>query len=129
MKKLKHLSKEWIEALDSTAKSHKDFLLAISDIQLLLEYRIIDEEEICWQINIQNGSVEISLNNSKKPDVWFETSRMSAVLFLEGKIDPLQAVMDGTLNMGGDPRKLLEASKIFEQLEDIFKTIREITIT
>ena len=33
------------------------------------------------------------------------------------------------MQIGGDPRKLIEASGMFEQLEDVFATIRDMTVT
>ena len=33
------------------------------------------------------------------------------------------------MEIGGDPRRLLESSEMFEQLEDVFETIRNSTVT
>ena len=44
-------------------------------------------------------------------------------------INPLNAVIEGKMEIGGDPRKLIEASEMFEQLGDVFETIRDSTVT
>lgn len=129
MKKIAHLSDEWVEELNNLAQSHKGLKKATTGIELVVEYRVVDEKTVVWQINIDKDGIEISVGCDHKPDVWFETDRSAAVSLFEGTLNPLTAVIEGTMEIGGDPRKLLEASKMFEQLEDVFETIRDATVT
>ena len=129
MEKILHLSDQWIEELNNAAQSHKGLENAISGIELVVEYRVIDKESVSWQIQINKGNIEISADCKFEPDVWFETDRSVAVSLFEGRTNPLNAVIEGTMQIGGDPRKLIEASGMFEQLEDIFETIRSATVT
>lgn len=129
MKKIIHLSNEWVEELNNVAQSHKGLKRAATDIELVVEYRVFDEETFIWQINIDKGVIEIHVGHNDEPDVWFETDRSVAVSLFEGRTNPLNAVIEGTMQIGGDPRKLIEASGMFEQLEDIFETIRSATVT
>ena len=129
MKKIVRLSNEWVEELNNAAQSHKGLKRAATDIELVVEYRVIDEETFIWQINIDKGVIEIHVGHNDEPDVWFETDRSVAVSLFEGRTNPLNAVIEGTMQIGGDPRKLIEASGMFEQLEDIFETIRSATVT
>jgi len=129
VKKIVHLSNEWVEELNNAAQSHKGLKEATTDIELVVEYRVIDEETFIWQINIDRGVIEIHVGRNDEPDVWFETDKSAAVSLFEGRINPLNAVIEGTMQIGGDPRKLIETSRMFEQLEDIFETIRAVTVT
>ena len=127
MKKIKYLSDEWIEKLNSVAQSHKGLSEATNDIELVIEYRVIGETIIAWQIKINKGDIDISFRGDSEPDVWFETNLSTAVSLFEGKINPLTAIIEGTMDIGGDPRKLLEKSIVFEQLDNLFETIRPAT--
>ena len=129
MKKIVYLSNEWVEELNNAAQSHKGLKKATTDIELVVEYRVINEETFIWQINIDKGVIEIYVGNKHEPDVWFETDRSVAISLFEGTINPLNAVIEGTMQIGGDPRELIEASGMFEQLEDVFETIRTMTVT
>ena len=129
MKKIVYLSNEWVEELNNAAQSHKGLKKATTDIELVVEYRVINEETFIWQINIDKGVIEIHVGHNDEPDVWFETDRSVAVSLFEGRTNPLNAVIEGTMQIGGDPRKLIEASGMFEQIEDIFETIRSATVT
>ena len=124
-----HLSDDWVEELNNTAQSHKDLKEATSNIKLVVEYRVVDKETFVWQINIDKGVIEIYVGNNHEPDVWFETDKSVAVSLFEGRTNPLNAVIEGTMQIGGDPRKLIEASEMFEQLEDVFEAIRAVTVT
>ena len=78
---------------------------------------------------LDKGEIEISAGCAHEPDVWFETDRSTAISLFEGMINPLNAVIEGKMEIGGDPRKLIEASEMFEQLGDVFETIRDSTVT
>jgi len=129
VKKIVYLSNEWVEELNNAAQSHKGLKKATTDIELVVEYRVINEETFIWQINIDKGVIEIHVGHNDEPDIWFETNKSVAVSLFEGRTNPLNAVIEGTMQIGGDPRKLIEASGMFEQLEDIFETIRSVTVT
>ena len=129
MEKILHLSDRWIEELNNAAQSHKGLGNAISGIELVVEYRVVDKESVSWQIQINKGNIEISTDCKFEPDVWFETDRPTATSLFEGTINPLNAVIEGNMEIGGDPRRLLESSEMFEQLDDVFETIRDSTVT
>jgi len=129
VEKILHLSDRWIEELNNAAQSHKGLKEATTEIELVVEYRVVEEETFVWQINIDKGVIEIYVGNKHEPDVWFETDRSVAISLFEGTINPLNAVIEGTMQIGGDPRELIEASGMFEQLEDVFETIRTMTVT
>ena len=129
MEKILHLSDQWIEELNNAAQSHKGLENAISAIELVVEYRVIDKESVSWQIQINKGNIEISADCKFEPDVWFETDRPTATSLFEGTINPLNAVIEGNMEIGGDPRRLLESSEMFEQLDDVFETIRDSPVT
>ena len=129
MEKILHLSDQWIEELNNAAQSHKGLENAISGIELVVEYRVIDKESVSWQIQINKGNIEISADCKFEPDVWFETDRPTATSLFEGTINPLNAVIEGNMEIGGDPRRLLESSEMFEQLDDLYETIRDSTVT
>ena len=67
-------------------------------------------------------------NSADKPDAWFEARPATARALFDGNLDPLHAMIDGSLSMGGDPRQLLEHREILDGLGDIFARVRAATI-
>ena len=59
MKKILHLSDEWIKELNNVAQSHKGLEKATTDVELVVEYRVMEKESITWQILINKGEIEI----------------------------------------------------------------------
>ena len=122
------MSDAWIDKLNSVAQSHLGLSEVTTDIELVIEYRVVGETLTIWQIKIDKGNTTVTASGDSKPDVWYETDLSTAVALFEGTIDPLTAIIEGKMEIGGDPRVLLDKSIVFEQLENIFETIRPTTV-
>lgn len=124
MAELVHLSDAWIDALDEAAAKHEELRTSTVDTTLVIEYRVALDPPICWHISIDCGQVKIRSGSAEQPNVWFEAQPTTASFLLDGSLDPLNAVIDGTLTMGGDPRLLVPHRQVLHNLGDVFHDVR-----
>ena len=116
------LSPEWISALDEAATRHLGLKEVSLNKDFLLGYRIIDGPS--WRLAINNGQVRIHSGTDDAENVWFTTDRATPLNIANGTIDPLEAVIAGQLEIGGDPRLLVDNHDVFKGLGDVFASCR-----
>ena len=129
MGELIHLSDAWIAALDEAAIGHEGLRVSTINTTLILEYRVALDPPVCWHIIIDCGKVRIRSGSAEQPNVWFEAQPATASSLLDGSLDPLSALTDGALRMGGDPRVLVSHQQILNNLGDVFLSVRTATNT
>ena len=54
------------------------------------------------------------------PDVSFHADWATALAMADGSLDPLRAVIDGDLLLHGDPRSLVMARDLLDDVGDLF---------
>jgi|TARA_Y100000310_G_C20701435_1_gene830316 putative sterol carrier protein len=118
-----HLSPEWIAALNEAAALHPAFPTGVGDLPVTIGYLITDGPS--WYMVIGADRVRVLPGNVSSPDVSFSTDAATAAEIYEGRIDPLRAVVDGDLEIGGDPRLLMANRDVLEAMGDLFATVRE----
>ena len=128
MADLVHLSEAWIAALDEVAASHPGLQAAAVDAPLVIEYQVASDPPALWHITLNQGKVRVTAGPADEPDVWFEARPSAARALVDGSLDPLRAVIDGDLSIGGDPRRLLDHRKILDGIGDVFAGVRAATI-
>ncbi len=116
------LSPEWISALDEAATTHPGLKEISLTQELLLGYRIVDGPS--WRLTVGNGEARVYLGTDDAENVWFMTDRSTALDIALGTIDPLEAIIAGKLEIGGDPRLLVENHEVFKGLGDVFASCR-----
>lgn len=100
----------WIEAMAAAAGDR-----AVSDdVSLVVEYRIDDGPT--WHLVVADGSVRVVAGPADQPDAGFRTDRTTALALADGSRDPLRAVIDGDLTIHGDPRTLVAARGLLDDL-------------
>jgi hypothetical protein len=125
---LVYLSDAWITALDEVAASHRGLQAAAVGSALVVEYRVASDPPALWHITLNQGKVRVKAGPAAEPDAWFEARPAAARALFDGNLDPLRAVIDGDLSMGGDPRRLLDHRKILDGIGDVFAGVRAATI-
>ena len=128
MADLVYLSDAWIAALDEVAASHQDLQAAAVGATLVIEYQVASDPPALWHITLTQGKVRIKAGPADEPDAWFEARPSAARALFDGSLDPLRAVIDGDLSIGGDPRRLLDHRKILDGIGDVFAVVRAATI-
>ena len=128
MADLVHLSEAWIAALDEVAASHRGLQAAAVGITLVVEYRVASDPPALWHITLNQGKVRVTAGPADEPDAWFEARPAAARALFDGSLDPLRAVIDGDLSIGGDPRRLLDDREILDGIGDVFAGVRAATI-
>ena len=116
------LSPEWISALDEAATTHLGLKEVSLNKDLVLGYRITDGPS--WRLAIGDGEVRVHSGTDEAENVWFTTSRSTALDIATGTMDPLEAIIAGQLEIGGDPRLLVDNHDVFKGLGDVFASCR-----
>jgi hypothetical protein len=124
---LVYLSDAWIAALDEAAASHQGLQAAAVGTTLVIEYRVASDPPALWHITFNQGEVRVRAGPAEEPDAWFETRPAAARALFDGSLDPLRAVIDGDLSIGGDPRRLLDHREILGGIGDVFAGVRAAT--
>ncbi len=117
------LSDAWIDALDNAAAEHPGLREAATTMALVLEYSTSGGPT--WHVVFDHGSVRVIAGPADHPDLRFATDPATARALAAGTLDPLRAVIDGDLTLGGDPRLLVEHRAVFDGLGDVFAVARE----
>ena len=125
---LVYLSDAWVAALDEVAASHRGLQAAAVGTTLVVEYRVASDPPALWHITLNQGEVRVKAGSADEPNAWFEARPAAAQALFDGSLDPLRAVIDGDLSIGGDPRRLLDHGEILDGIGDIFAGVRAATI-
>ena len=128
MADLVYLSDAWIAALDEAAASHRGLQAAAVGTALVVEYRVASDPPALWHITLNPDEVRVKAGPADEPDAWFEARPATARALFDGSLDPLHAMIDGSLSMGGDPRQLLDHREILDGIGDVFAWVRAATI-
>ena len=123
-----YLSDAWIAALDEAAASHPGLQAATVDTTLVVEYKVASDPPSIWYITFNQDEVRVKTGPANEPDAWFEAQPAAARAMFDGSLDPLRAVIDGDLSIGGDPRRLLDHREILNGIGDLFAGVRAATI-
>jgi len=125
---LVYLSEAWVAALDEVATGHRGLQAAAVGTTLVVEYRVASDPPALWHITLNQGEVRVKAGPADEPNAWFEARPAAARALFDGSLDPLRAVIDGDLSIGGDPRRLLDHREILDGIGDIFAGVRAATI-
>lgn len=112
------LTDAWIEALVDAA----DGRTAPDNIKLTVEYKV--DNGPSWHLVVANGFVRVAPGIAEAPDLTFQADRTTALALTAGALDPLRAVIDGELVIHGDPRTLVSARGVLDDLGDMFAMVR-----
>ena len=104
------LTDEWIEAMADAARGRS----VPAEVSLVVEYRVDDGPT--WHLVVADGAVRVEPGPAEAPDAGFRTDRATALALADGSVDPLRAVIDGDLAIHGDPRTLVAARGLLDDL-------------
>ena len=113
------LSPQWLTALNQAATQHPG--LDAHQKPVTVGYRITDGPH--WCIAFTPGAVQVLTDPTPDQDVWFITDRHTASQMAAGTLDPLTAIIDGTMTLGGDPRRLTENQAVADQLSSLLAAV------
>ena len=116
------LTDAWIEAMDVASSTHAGLRKATTEVVLVLEYRVVDGA--IWHVHMERGTVGVIAGPADEPDLRFTTNSSTATAMANGTLDPLRAVIDGDVILGGDPRVLVDRRAVMDGLGDVFAAVR-----
>ena len=122
---LRHLSAEWIAALDEAARASSSLHEAAADLDLTVQQVVSDgDDEVTWYVRLRGGEVEIRAGRADDADVTFTQDRATARAIADGELSAQAAFMAGRLRTGGDLTRLLAHREALADLDDVFADVR-----
>ena len=122
---LRHLSPEWIAALDEAARASAALREAASELNLTVQQVVTDgDEEVAWYVCLRSGDVAVRPGRSGDSDVSFTQDRDTARAIADGELSAQAAFMAGRLRTGGDLTVLLAHRDALADLDDVFADVR-----
>ena len=122
---LRHLSPEWIAALDEAAQASASLRAAASDLDLTVQQVVDDGDgEVTWYVRLRGGEVAVRPGRADDADVTFTQDRATARAIADGELSAQAAFMAGRLRTGGDLTRLLAHREALDDLDDVFADVR-----
>jgi len=122
---LRHLSPEWIAALDEAAQASPALHEAAADLDLTVQQVVSDgDDEVTWFVRLRRGEVAIRAGRAEDADVTFTQDRATARAIADGELSAQAAFMAGRLRTGGDLTRLLAHREALADLDDVFADVR-----
>lgn len=125
---LRHLSPEWITALDEAARASTTLQTVAGDLDLTVQQVVTDGDpaggEVAWYVRLRRGLVEVRPGRIDEADVTFTQDRATARAIADGELSAQAAFMAGRLRTGGDLAQLLAHREALAALDDVFAEVR-----
>jgi len=122
---LRHLSPEWIVALDEAARASSSLREAAADLDLTVQQVVRDgDDEVTWYVRLRGGEVGVRAGRADDADVTFTQDRATARAIADGELSAQAAFMAGRLRTGGDLTRLLAHREALADLDDVFADVR-----
>jgi putative sterol carrier protein len=122
---LRHLSPEWIAALDEAAQASASLRAAATDLDLTVQQVVTGgDDEVTWYVRLRGGEVAVHPGRADDPDVTFTQDRDTARAIADGELSAQAAFMAGRLRTGGDLTQLLAHREALADLDDVFADVR-----
>jgi putative sterol carrier protein len=125
---LRHLSPEWIAALDEAARTSTALREVAAALDLTVQQVVIDDtDEVAWYVRLRGGEVGVHPGRADVADVTFTQDGATARAIADGDLSAQAAFMAGRLRTGGDLTQLLAHRDALAGLEDVFAEVRSRT--
>ena len=122
---LRHLSPEWIAALDEAARTSTSLRELAADLDLTVQQVVTDDDgEVAWYVRLRGGDVGVHPGRAEVADVTFTQDRATARAIADGELSAQAAFMAGRLRTGGDLTQLLAHRDALAGLDDVFADVR-----
>ena len=123
----RHLSDDWLAALNEAADAHGDLGDRTRGVQLVIEQSVTDltgsQEVARWHVVISDGSVRFESGPADDPDIRFTTDADTARAITAGNTTAQTAFTHGRLQVGGDTTVLLAHHDLLDGLGDVFAAV------
>lgn len=127
---MQFLSDEWIDALDTAARSHAGLRAAARSGDLVIHQTVTGvpavggTRDVAYGIELRDGAVRVVRGRSPDPTVSLSTDHLTARAIARGELAAQLAFMEGRLRIGGDVRSLLDHLETLSYLDDVFGEVR-----
>jgi alkyl sulfatase BDS1-like metallo-beta-lactamase superfamily hydrolase len=120
MPALRHLSPEWVEALDASVASS----VFAPDVQLVIEHVI---DDVAYHVAIEDQRATVRPGRAEHPTVTFTEDRATAADIAAGRLSAQQAFTDGRLRVRGDLTVLNDHASVLAALDEAWQPVRRET--
>ena len=116
----RHLSAEWIEALDASLASS----VFPPEVRLVVQH-VVDGDS--YHVIVAGGSARVVAGRATDPTVTFTEDRATATEIAQGRLSAQRAFMSGRVTVRGDLPALAAAQDVLVELDRAFAPVREQT--
>ncbi len=126
---LRYLSSEWLDALNQAASSSAPLAHATAGLALTIQHEVTGgpHGDVVFHVAIDHGTVTFRPEPAADPDVVFRQDHATAVAIGRGQSSAQVAFMVGKLRITGNVERLVDEVSAFEQLNDVFESVRAST--
>ena len=120
------LTEAWVDALNDAAQRNDALQQACAALDLSVEQEVAGgpNGDFRYHVSFDHGSVQVAMGAAEKPGVRFSQDYETALSIAQGGISAQRAFMTGRLRVGGDLSAVVECVALFEQLSDVFGSVR-----
>jgi putative sterol carrier protein len=119
------LSDAWLADLSTAAEQ----VSVDPELQLVIQQVVLvgRGREAAYALRIAEGAVRVEPGRAEDADVTFTQDRATAAAIARGELGAQVAFLAGRVRLGGDPHRLLDASRELAALTDLFADVRATT--
>lgn len=126
---LRYLSSEWFDALNQAASSSAPLAHATAGLALTIQHEVAGgpHGDVTFHVTMDHGTVTFRPGPAADPDVVFHHDYATAAAIGRGESSAQVAFMVGKLRLTGRVERLVDEVAAFEQLNDVFESVRAST--
>lgn len=119
------LSDAWLADLAAAAEG----VTVGDDVRLVIQQVVLvgRGQEIAYALRIADGTVRVEAGRVDDADVSFTQDRATAAAIAQGELGAQVAFLAGRIRLGGDPHRVVDASRELGAVTDLFADVRATT--
>ena len=127
---VRYLSLEWIDALTEAVRSSEAMQRAAAECSIAVTQVVTGspEGDITYHLQVANGTAAFGAGPAVDEDVRMVQDWDTAVGVAQKTVNPQDALIQGRIRLGGDPKTLMAAQPVFSALDAIFGEVSKRTV-
>jgi putative sterol carrier protein len=127
---VRYLSLEWIDALTEAVRSSEAMQRAAAECSIAVTQVVTGspEGDITYHLQVANGTAAFGAGPAVDEDVRMVQDWDTAVGVAQKTVNPQDALIQGRIRLGGDPKTLMAAQPVFSALDAIFSEVSKRTV-
>jgi putative sterol carrier protein len=122
----RYLTQEWLDAAQRAVESDAALADATKDVQLTVQQVVTGgpDGDAAYHMAIDDGTVRVVTGEASDATVTFIQNWETATAIGRGDLSAQGAFMTGLIRVRGDLPKLVECTRVFAGVDDVFAELR-----